>query len=115
MTQERQQTYPLRMSDSVKRAAVTYAKKDKTSLNHFIEMAVAEKVSRLETEEFFTGRRAGADMEAFWRFMNREGSEAPQAGDEMPEGIPFAEKLAELRNNPPKRGRRAAAQEEYAR
>jgi hypothetical protein len=56
----------------------------------------------METEEFFTGRRAGADMEAFWRFMNREGSEAPQAG-------------AELRNNPPKRGRRAAAQEEYVR
>lgn len=101
MTQQRQKTYPLRMSDSIRREAVRYAQKDKTSLNQFIETAIAEKVARLETEEFFTSRRAGADMAAFWEFMNRSDSEPPQAGDEMPEGIPYAAVLAELRRNPP--------------
>ncbi len=103
MTQQRHPTYPLRMSGSVRRSAALYAKKDGSSLNHFIELAVAEKIARLEAEEFFTQRRQGAAPEAFWDFMNRTDSPPPQAGDEMPEDSAFAAKLRVLRNDPSRR------------
>ncbi|PTN06810.1 hypothetical protein [Nitrosomonas aestuarii] len=46
-------TYSLRLPKSLKNEVVKMATRDGTSLNQFIAMAVAEKVSALETEDFF--------------------------------------------------------------
>ena len=76
----RQKTYPLRLSESIRKSAAQYAQKEKTSLNHFIEVAIAEKVSRLETGDFFAERQNRADMKAFWTFMLREDGAPPPPG-----------------------------------
>ncbi|MEK6396791.1 MAG: toxin-antitoxin system HicB family antitoxin [Terriglobus sp.] len=44
----RKQSFPLRLSDSMKREATRLANEEQISLNHFIALAVAEKLSRME-------------------------------------------------------------------
>ncbi|MEZ4860777.1 MAG: hypothetical protein R3C14_05695 [Caldilineaceae bacterium] len=78
-------TYALRLPQSLKTAVAEVAKRDGTSINQFITLAIAEKLSVLETVRFFEERRTRADMNAFYRILNREGGEPPRAGDEMPE------------------------------
>jgi hypothetical protein len=41
--------FPLRLAASLRERAKAFAAQDGVSLNHFINLAVAEKVSRLET------------------------------------------------------------------
>ncbi len=76
--------YALRLPLSLKAAVERLSKQDGTSINQFVVMAVAEKVSALETAEFFTERKSRADMKAFDQIMNRKGGEPPQPGDELP-------------------------------
>jgi hypothetical protein len=76
--------YPLRLPLSLKAAVEKLSKQDGTSINQFVVMAVAEKVSALETVDFFAERKSRADMKAFGRIMSREGGEPPQPGDELP-------------------------------
>lgn len=76
--------YPLRLPLSLKAAVEKLSKQDGTSINQFVAMAVAEKVSALETADFFTERKERADMKAFDRIMKREGGEPPQPVDELP-------------------------------
>ena len=45
-------TYPLRLPKSLKEQVVKLAKRDGTSINQFIAMAVAEKISAMATEQF---------------------------------------------------------------
>lgn len=93
MTQSR---YPLRLSETLRKEATLYAQKEKTSLNSFIEIAVAERLSALKTAEFFDQRGQNPDWLAFARFMNRETPGIPiRKGDETPEGINFVEQLLE--------------------
>jgi hypothetical protein len=73
--------YPLRLSQSLKKAAEELAKRDGISMNQFIATAVAEKVAALSTESFFKERQARADFGAFDRVLNREGGEAPLPED----------------------------------
>ena len=54
------------------------AKEDQTSINQFIAMAVAEKISALDTEAFFNKRKEKADMDAFERVLLRKGGEVPR-------------------------------------
>jgi hypothetical protein len=77
-------TYPLRLPRSLKDAVERISKEDGTSMNQFVAMAVAEKVSALETARFFQERKARADFKAFDRIMKRRGGKPPRAGDEMP-------------------------------
>lgn len=77
-------TYPLRLPKSLKDAVSRVAKRDGTSINQFIAIAVAEKLSALETAAFFEERKERADKEAFLKILNREGGEKPRSGDEMP-------------------------------
>ena len=78
-------TYPLRLPHSLKAALEKLSKEDGTSINQFVVMAVAEKVSAINTAAFFEQRRALADREAFRGILNREGGEAPRPGDELEE------------------------------
>jgi hypothetical protein len=47
---KRVMTYPLRLAASLRDVAGNLAQRDGVSLNHFISLAVAEKISRLESE-----------------------------------------------------------------
>jgi HicB family len=46
---KRRMTFPLRLAGSLKNMAHHLAQQDGISLNHFISIAVAEKISRLES------------------------------------------------------------------
>jgi hypothetical protein len=48
--EKRRMTFPLRLAISLKDIANILAQKDGVSLNQFISLAVAEKISRLESE-----------------------------------------------------------------
>jgi len=77
-------TYSLRLPKSLKDEVARVAKKDGTSINQFIALAVAEKLAVLETAGFFEQRKARADMDAFRKILNRKGGLPPRPGDEMP-------------------------------
>jgi hypothetical protein len=77
-------TYPLRLPRSLKDAVERLSKEEGTSMNQFVAVAVAEKVSALATARFFEDRKARADFKAFDRIMRRRGGEKPREGDEMP-------------------------------
>jgi hypothetical protein len=68
----------------LKQAVEKMSKQDGTSINQFVVTAVAEKVSALNTAEFFAGRRTRADRKAFRRILDRKGGEPPRADDELP-------------------------------
>ena len=74
-------TYPLRLPVSLKRAVEELSKQDGTSINQFVVMAVAEKVSAMHTADFFERRRAQADRRRFRRILKRKGGEAPRPDD----------------------------------
>ena len=76
-------TYPLRLPKSLKEEVAKMAKRDGTSLNQFISMAVAEKISALETEEFFRERAKRANLKMFEDILYRRGGESPRKGDEV--------------------------------
>ena len=79
------ETYLLRLPRSLKKAVERLSSQDGTSINQFVAMAVAEKVSALETATFFEDRKTRADFKAFDRIMRRRGGESPREGDELPE------------------------------
>ncbi len=76
--------YSLRLQPSLKAAAERLAAADGTSLNQFINVAVAEKLSALETEEFFRTRAERRRPGAFRDFLERAGDEPPADEDAMP-------------------------------
>lgn len=75
--------YALRLQASLKDAAEKAAAAEGASLNQFINVAVAEKISALETEAYFRKRAGQADGRAFWSFLDGAKSESPQPGDEL--------------------------------
>ena len=77
-------TYALRLPRSLKKAVEKQSKEDGTSINQFVATAVAEKISALQTAEFFADRKARADWKAFDKLMKRRGGAAPRVGDELP-------------------------------
>jgi hypothetical protein len=46
--EKRYKTFPLRLPPSLRRQSTEFAELEGLSLNHFISMAVAEKISRME-------------------------------------------------------------------
>lgn len=77
-------TYPLRLPASLRNAVERLSRKDGTSINQFVVVAVAEKVAAMTTEEVFAERRGRADLAEFDRIMSRSGGEPPRSGDEIP-------------------------------
>ena len=57
-------TYPLRLPRSLKEAVERLSKEEGTSIDQFVAVAVAEKVSALATARFFEDRKARADFKA---------------------------------------------------
>lgn len=80
----RTSTYPLRLPVSLKAAVERLSRRDGTSINQFVVVAVAERIAAMSTEEIFAERRARADRAALRRILDREGGEPPRPGDELP-------------------------------
>ena len=76
----------LQLLSSTKAEAERLAEEEGTTLNQFINVAVAEKVSALRTAAYFRERAARANMDHFWAFLEGAGDEPPQPGDELPPG-----------------------------
>lgn len=76
-------TYPLRLPRSLKRAVEQLSKEEGTSVNQFVASAVAEKVSALQTAEYFQVRRNRADFKSFDRIMKRRGGKPPRQDDAL--------------------------------
>ena len=75
--------FALRLPDSLHAYAKKMAQEDNASLNQFIVMAVAEKVSALNTENFFKERAARGNRERFLEIMDKVPDLPVQAGDEI--------------------------------
>ena len=56
-------TFPLRLPASLKKAVAEASREDGTSINQFVTVAVAEKLSAMKTADFFAERRARADVQ----------------------------------------------------
>ena len=75
--------YALRLQRSLKKEAAAVAKAEGTTLNQFINVAVAEKLSALRTEDYFRERRLRADTGAAKLLLKKAGTDEPaRAGDE---------------------------------
>jgi hypothetical protein len=78
-------TYPLKLPESLKREAQRLAKEDGVSLNHWISVAVAQKIGAVETAaEFLKRRAAGANPADLKRFLRAAPDVPPMQGDELP-------------------------------
>jgi hypothetical protein len=77
-------TYPLKLPQSIKRAAERLAKEDGVSLNQWISVAVAQKVGAVETAAELLRLRAGnARPEDLRRFLAAAPDVPPMPGDEI--------------------------------
>jgi len=64
------------------------AESEGVALNQLINVAVAEKVSALRTEEYFAARARRANPAKIARILKRVGKgNAPMAGDEVPADV----------------------------
>lgn len=79
--------YALRLQASVMEELKQVVIDEGTTINQFINVAVAEKLAALRTEQYFKERAEKADMQAFWEILEQAGTEAPREGDELPEGL----------------------------
>lgn len=62
-------TYALRLPESLKKASKRIAEADDTTMNQFFVVAIAEKISAMETADFFKRRAANAskaNADAVW-------------------------------------------------
>ena len=76
-------TYPLRLPASIRVEVAKLAKREGISVNQFIALAVAQKVSALYAATWFAERCSRADMKAFDRLMRRKDGEPPRDDDRM--------------------------------
>jgi hypothetical protein len=83
----RRSNFALRLQPSLFAEVRKAAKSEGVALNQFINVAVAEKLATLRTEEFFLQRARGADREEALRILKRAGKgNPPIPGDELPPG-----------------------------
>lgn len=80
-----QSNYALRLQTSLKAEAERLAKSEGATLNQFINVAVAEKVSALCAVDHFRERAARGDIAGALKLLNRlGGKEKPRRGDKRP-------------------------------
>ena len=75
--------YALRLLASLKTEAEKVAAEEGTTLNQFINIAVAEKLAALRTARYLEERASRAKPGAFDRLMKMAGDEPPRPGDEV--------------------------------
>ncbi len=75
-------TFALRLPDSLYAHARKLAEQDQASLNQFITVAVAEKVSALNAAAFFAERAGAANPIDLAAFLSKVPDRSPLEGDE---------------------------------
>lgn len=75
--------YALRLQKSLLEEVRRIAAEENTTINQFINVAVAEKTAALRTQAYFQERAGRADLEEFDRILLKAGTEAPRPGDEL--------------------------------
>ena len=75
--------YTLRLLASLKAEAEKVAEEEGTTLNQFINVAVAEKLAALRKAHYFQERAVRADLETFDRLLGTAGDKSPRRGDEI--------------------------------
>lgn len=75
----------LRLPDSLHAKARELAEREDISLNQFIALAVAEKMSALLTSEYLDERAKRGARETFRGILARVPDVKPTAGDELPQ------------------------------
>jgi hypothetical protein len=77
--------FALRLQASLMEETRKIANAEGVAVNHLINVAVAEKVSVLRTEEYFAERAAKADVPKALRILKRAGiGNLPVSGDDLP-------------------------------
>ncbi len=76
--------YALRLQSSLLEELRAVAKEEGTTINQFINVAVAEKLAALRTEQYFQERAARGDRDAFLRILAKAGGDELLPGDELP-------------------------------
>jgi hypothetical protein len=77
--------FALRLQPSLLEEARKIARTEGVAVNQLINVAVAEKVSALRTEEYFAERAAKGDIKKALQVLKRAGrGNVPVAGDELP-------------------------------
>ena len=79
----RQSSFPLRLAASLQEEARKKAENEGISLNQLFNLAIAEKISALRTEEFFRERGGRANVRKARKLIKRVGKEPPREGDEV--------------------------------
>lgn len=75
--------HTLRLQASLKSEAERFAKAEGTTLNQFINVAVAEKISALRTAQYFRKWVASGDVATALKLLDRlGGKEKPRSCDE---------------------------------
>ncbi len=81
----RRSNFALRLQPSLLEELRKAAESEGVAVNQLINVAVAEKVSALRTEEYFRERGRRADRAETLRILERAGKgKPPLAGDELP-------------------------------
>jgi len=80
--------FPLRLMPSVRRAAEEFSQREGVSLNQFINLAVAEKMVHLQHDAWLAvrPRLTAAVISKGLAALDRPAHNAPDPGDELPEG-----------------------------
>lgn len=76
-------TFALRLPESLYAHAKQMAEQDQASLNQFITVAVAEKVSALNTAQFFAQRAGKSKPGDLARLLSQVKDRQPLTDDEM--------------------------------
>jgi len=104
----RKSNFALRLQPSLLEELRGVAEAEDTTLNQFINVAVAEKLAALRTETYFRERAARADIPGALKVLDRLGvGNAPLPGDRMPE-------LLQEKHRAKGRGRKGAKQRSAA-
>jgi hypothetical protein len=81
----RKSNFALRLQPSLLEEARKAAEAEGVALNQLINVAVAEKLSALRTEDYFRERAARGDVERALSILDRAGvGNPPVTGDELP-------------------------------
>jgi hypothetical protein len=85
----RKSNFALRLQASLLEELRGVAKAEDTTLNQFINVAVAEKLAALRTEAYFRERAARADIPGALKLLDRLGvGTVPRPDDKLTEPVP---------------------------
>lgn len=76
--------YALRLQTSLMDELRSVVEEEGTTLNQFINVAVAEKLSALRTERYFQERAGRADRAEYLAILEKSGTDVTIEGDELP-------------------------------